>query len=311
MIETDAGAALGGGGTEGRNPRTFDLDRLSTPELLARLNAEDRTVAEAVRGALPAIVPVVEAIVGALAMGGRLIYVGAGTSGRLCVLDAVECVPTFGVDPSLVVGLIAGGPEAMMRSVEGAEDDAEAGRRDLLALRPCQLDVVVGVAASGRTPYVLGALRAAHDAGARTAGLSCNAPSPLLDCVDLPIAVVVGPEAIAGSTRLKAGTAQKMVLNMLSTASMVRWGKVYGNLMVDVRITNRKLAIRAEGIVADVAGVSRERAAELLGEAGQNARVAIVMALHGVCADEARNRLRAVGGALPVVLGRRYDRREV
>jgi N-acetylmuramic acid 6-phosphate etherase len=289
--------------TEARNPRTDDIDRCETLEILQRLNAEDAAVAEVVRAALPQIALAVEAIVAALRAGGRLIYVGAGTSGRLGVLDAVECVPTFGTDPSKVVGLIAGGPVALTRAVEGAEDDREAGRRDLLALRPSACDVVVGLAASGRTPYVLAALEAARAAGARTVAIACNAPSPLLMAAEIAIPLVVGPEAIAGSTRLKAGTAQKMALNLLSTASMVRYGKVYGNLMVDVRVTNRKLAERAVRIVCEVSGVDAARAEALLAETGQRVKPAIVMAALGVSADEAERRLQAADGLLAGVIG--------
>lgn len=289
--------------TEARNPRTLAIDRCGTLEVLQLLNAEDATVAEAVRGALPQLALAVEAAVAALRAGGRLIYVGAGTSGRLGVLDAVECVPTFGVEPGQVVGLIAGGAEALTRAVEGAEDDAEAGRRELLALQPAPRDVVVGLAASGRTPYVLGALEAARAAGARTVAIACNAPSPLLEAAEIAIPLIVGPEAITGSTRLKAGTAQKMALNLLSTASMIRWGKVYGNLMVDVRVTNRKLAERAVRIVCEVAGVEAVQAATLLAETGQRVKPAIVMAMLGVSAAEAQRRLEAADGLLARVIG--------
>ncbi len=289
--------------TEARNPRTSDIDQCDTLEILRRLNAEDATVAEAVRAALPQIAQAVEAIVAAFRQGGRLIYVGAGTSGRLAMLDAVECVPTFGTDPSQVVALIAGGPAALTRSIEGAEDDAEAGRRDLEALSPSARDVVVGLAASGRTPYVLGALALARERGACTVGLACNAPCPLLERVHIGILVLVGPEAIAGSTRLKAGTAQKMVLNMLSTASMIRWGKVYGNLMVDVRPTNRKLKNRAERIVSEVTGLRPEEARALLEETAYRVKPAIVMAVLGLSLAEAEARLEAAEGILARVIG--------
>lgn len=289
--------------TEARNPRTLDIDQCDTLEILRRLNAEDATVAEAVRSALPHIAQAVEAIVAAFRAGGRLIYIGAGTSGRLAMLDAVECVPTFGIDPSQVVALIAGGPTALTRSIEGAEDDAEAGRRDLLALAPSAKDVVVGLAASGRTPYVLGAIAAANESGARTVGVACNVPCPLLEAVHIGIPVPVGPEAIAGSTRLKAGTAQKMVLNMLSTASMIRWGKVYGNLMVDVRPTNRKLRARAVRIVCEVTGVSAKEARALLEGTSYRVKPAIVMAALGIPLDEAEARLEAAGGLLARVIG--------
>jgi N-acetylmuramic acid 6-phosphate etherase len=229
--------------------------------------------------------------------------VGAGTSGRLGVLDAVECVPTFGVEPWQVVGLIAGGAEALTRAVEGAEDDVTAGQRDLEAHQPSPRDLVVGLAASGRTPYVLAALEAARRAGARSVGIACNRPAPLLEAADIAIPLVVGPEAIAGSTRLKAGTAQKMALNLLSTATMVRLGKVFGNRMVDVRVTNRKLARRAVGIICEVTGVEEAEAARLLAETGWRVKPAIVMALLGVTAEQAEARLLAADGLLARVIG--------
>ena len=231
--------------TEARNPRTTEIDCAATLDVLRLLNAEDATVAAVVQAALPQIAAALEAIVAALLQGGRLIYVGAGTSGRLGVLDAAECVPTFGVEPGRVVGLIAGGAEALTHAIEGAEDNRGAGRRDLRALLPTARDVVVGLAASGRTPYVLAALEAAREAGAHTVGIACNAPSPLLEVAESRHRPGGGARGMTGSTRLKAGTAQKMVLNMLSTASMIRLGKAYGNLMVDLRVTNRKLSERA------------------------------------------------------------------
>ena len=289
--------------TEARNPRTAHIDREDTDEVLRLLNAEDARVPEVVRGALPQLAQAVAAIVEGMRVGGRLIYVGAGTSGRLAVLDAVECVPTFGTEPWQVVALISGGSQALQRSVEGAEDDREAGRRDLLALEPSSRDVVVGLAASGRTPYVLAALETARDAGARTVALACNDPSPLLELADIAIPLVVGPEAITGSTRLKAGTAQKLALNMLSTASMIRLGKVYGNLMVDVRVTNAKLAQRAARIVCEVTGVDGREAERLLAETGCRVKPAIVMALLGCTAQEAEQRLAAAEGRLADVIG--------
>ena len=289
--------------TEARNPRTASIDRCDTLEILRLINAEDTLVAEVVRAALPQLMLAVDAVAAALRAGGRLIYVGAGTSGRLGVLDAVECVPTFGTEPWQVVGLIAGGSQALVRSVEGAEDDREAGCHDLMALNPRSCDVVVGLAASGRTPYVLAALEAARGVGARTVAIACNAPSPLLDAAEIAIPLVVGPEAITGSSRLKAGTAQKMVLNLLSTASMIRLGKVYGNLMVDVRVTNCKLAQRAVRIVGEVTGVDEIQATALLAEANWRVKPAIVMAILGVSADEAERRLCAADGLLARVIG--------
>jgi N-acetylmuramic acid 6-phosphate etherase len=297
--------------TEQPNPRSTGIDRLPTLDILRVMNADDAKVAIAVQRALPDIARAVDAIVRCLRRGGRLIYVGAGTSGRLGVLDAAECVPTFGTDPSTVRGVIAGGSAALTTAIEGAEDDAGAGARDVRALAVCEHDTVVGLAASGRTPYVLGALEAARQAGATTVAVACNAPSPLLDAAQIAIAVLVGPEIVAGSTRLKAGTAQKMVLNMLSTASMIRLGKVYGNLMVDVRVTNAKLATRARRLVARIGGVDEETARRLLAEAEQGVKPAIVMARLGVTAEEARHMLDAAEGRLGPVIDRPEAGRDV
>ncbi len=289
--------------TEQPNPRSAHIDRLSTLEILTIMNDEDATVAAAVRAALPDIAQAVDMIAERLRDGGRLIYVGAGTSGRLALLDAVECVPTFSTDPGQVQAIIAGGQAALTGAVEGAEDNAEAGRAAIRQLGVTARDTVVGVAASGRTPYVIGALEAAQAAGAATVAIACNAPAPLLDVAQVRIAALVGPEVIAGSTRLKAGTAQKMILNMLSTASMIRLGKVYGNLMVDVQVTNQKLARRARQIVSAVAGVSDAEAGRLLAQTGNQVKPAIVMARRGVTADEARAMLRAAQGMLGPIIG--------
>jgi N-acetylmuramic acid 6-phosphate etherase len=289
--------------TEQANPRSADLDQKTALEIVQIMNAEDATVAAAVAAALPAIAEAVEAIAARLAAGGRLIYVGAGTSGRLGVLDAVECVPTFSVDAQTVQGLIAGGMTALTEAVEGAEDSREAGRADLLALNLTAQDAVVGIAASGRTPYVVAALEAAAEIGALTVGVACSAPAPVLDAAQIQIAVLTGPEVIAGSTRLKAGTAQKMVLNMLSTGAMVRRGKVYGNLMVDVRVTNEKLAARARRIVAEAGGVDEGTAARLLAQTGHAVKPAIVMARRGVDAAEAVRLLAEADGFLRRVIG--------
>ena len=288
--------------TEQRNPRTTDIDRLSTLEMLQRMNAEDATVPAAVAQALPAIAQAVELIVERLRQGGRLIYMGAGTSGRLGILDAVECVPTFSTPPELVQGIIAGGVGAIIHSVEGAEDSREQGRADLLALNPTAQDVIVGIAASGRTPYVVSALETAQEIGAGTVGIACNAPAPVLDAAVIKIAALVGPEVVTGSTRLKAGTAQKLILNMLSTASMIRLGKVYGNLMVDVRVSNQKLAERARRIIREVTGVSEDEAAVLLARTDNEVKTAIVVALLGVDPAEARARLAAQQGLLRGVI---------
>lgn len=288
--------------TESQNPRTRDIDQLSTLDMVQRINDEDATVAGAVRTALPQIAQAIDAIAERLRRGGRLIYVGAGTSGRLGMLDAVECVPTFSTDPSLVIGLIAGGKRALTEPVEGAEDNADAGRADLLALSLTADDAVIGIAASGRTPYVLGALAAADTIGALTVGVACNVPSALLDSAQIAIGVPVGAEVITGSTRMKAGTAQKLVLNMLSTGTMVRLGKVYGNLMVDLRPTNTKLVDRARRIIVQVAGVDYDEAARLLDASGSEVKTAIVMARRGVSAHEARSLLHAAGGRLRDVI---------
>lgn len=288
--------------TEQSNPRTHNIDQLSTLNMVTRINEEDATVALAVRDALPAIAQAVDAITERLRQGGRLIYVGAGTSGRLGVLDASECVPTFSVESGMVQGIIAGGEKALTTSIEGAEDDPDAGRADLLARGLWERDAIVGIAASGRTPYVLGAINAANEIGAVTVGIACNVPSPLLEAVHIPIGVPVGAEVIAGSTRLKAGTAQKMVLNMISTATMIKLGKVYGNLMVDVKAANNKLVDRARLIVAQVAEISAEDAARLLAESNNEVKTAIVAYRRKVAPEEARRLLNDAGGRLRAVI---------
>lgn len=291
--------------TERPNPRSAQIDQLSTLEMLQVINAEDATVAGAVGRALPAIAQAVDLIAERLRAGGRLFYVGAGTSGRLGVLDAVECVPTFSTPPEMVQGIVAGGLAALTQPVEGAEDDREAGAALIPERGINARDVVVGIAASGHTPFVLGALQAANAVGAATIAIACNQPAPLLEVAQIGIGVVVGPEVIAGSTRLKAGTAQKMILNMLSTGSMIRLGKVYGNLMVDVMVTNQKLAARARRLVMVIAGVDEAEAQRLLDQTGQQAKPAIVMALRGVSAQDARALLDAAGGMLRQVIGER------
>lgn len=283
-------------GTEGRNPRTLDLDTLDTTTLLERMNDEDATVAAAVRAVLPQVADAVERIAAARRRGGRLVYLGAGTSGRLGLLDAVECPPTFGTDPSEVVGLMAGGRDAFVVAVEGAEDDPALGAADVAGLDVGADDVVVGLAASGRTPYVLGGLGEARARGAATVAVACNTGSRIGDAADVAIEVATGPEVLTGSTRLKAGTAQKLVCNMLSTASMVRTGKAYGNLMVDVKPTNAKLVDRAQRIVAEATGADRDVAADALAAAGRHAKVAIVMLLADCDAQRAQTLLDAAGG---------------
>lgn len=289
--------------TEQVNPRTTGLDQFSTLEIVEAMNAEDATVAGAVRRALPAIARAVDEIVERMRRGGRLIYIGAGTSGRLGVLDAVECLPTFGTEPGQVIGLIAGGEPALTQAVEGAEDRYDGGQHDLEAVNLLPRDTVVGIAASGHTPYVLGALDYANALGALTIAVACNEPAPMLERARIAIPILVGPEILAGSTRLKAGTAQKMVLNMLSTATMVRLGKVYGNLMVDVKVTNQKLSERARRIVSRVAGVDEAEAARLLALTGNEVKTAIVMARLSVSAEEARSLLQAADGMLRRVIG--------
>jgi N-acetylmuramic acid 6-phosphate etherase len=287
---------LGHLSTEGARAERAEIDRLPTDELVRLMNADDAIVPVAVGEAGPAIAGAVDAIVGRLEAGGRLIYVGAGTAGRVGVLDASECGPTFNTDR--VVGVIAGGQVAVSTASESAEDHLESGAQAIALLGVGADDAVVGISASGRTPYVLGAIERARSAGALTVGLVCNAGSDLSTAADLAIEVLVGPEFIAGSTRLKAGTAQKLVLNMLSTLAMVRLGKTYGNLMVDVRVTNAKLRDRATRIVEQVAGVGRATAATALAAAGDDAKVAIAMLRTGSTPEAARERLAAADGHL-------------
>lgn len=287
---------LAGLTTETANPESADVDRLPTLEAARLMNRLDQEALRAVEEALPEVARAVEVIADRLGRGGRLFYLGAGTSGRLGVLDASECPPTFGVDEGLVQGIIAGGDLALRRSVEGAEDDPEAGARDLRGRAAGAVDAVVGITASGRTPYVLGALRAARQLGAAAIGLTNNRPSELEAVADPCIAAVTGPELIAGSTRLKAGTAQKMVLNMLSTLTMVRLGKTYGNLMVDLRATNEKLRDRARRVVIAATGCSAEEAVRALGLCGYRCKEAIVVLKARVDAEEARRLLGVAGG---------------
>ena len=288
--------------TEARNPRTTRIDQLSTLEMLTLIHQEDAAVATAVESQLPAIARAVDAIAERFAQGGRLFYIGAGTSGRLGVLDASECPPTFSVPPTLVQGLIAGGDAALRSSSEHSEDSSDEGARDLIAAGFAASDTLVGIAASGRTPYVLGAVAEARRLGAVTVGISCTPDSELARACDIAITPLVGPEVVAGSTRMKAGTAQKLVLNMLSTGACVRLGFVYGNLMVNVQPKNAKLVDRARRIVAQAAGVSYERASELLAQSGASVRTAIVMAKAGIGREEAEQRLAAAGGRIAKAL---------
>ncbi|GKX44894.1 N-acetylmuramic acid 6-phosphate etherase [Pectobacterium carotovorum subsp. carotovorum] len=284
--------------SETRNPATMALDQLSTLEMMHAFNQEDRKVPEAIALVLPAIAEAVDLAAASLQEGGRLIYLGAGTSGRLGVLDASECPPTFGVPHGLVIGLIAGGPGALLKAVEGAEDDPALGEADLKTLNLTAADMVVGLAASGRTPYVIGALRYAHDVGCRTAAISCNPHSPIAQEAHVAISPVVGPEALTGSTRLKSGTAQKLVLNMISTGAMVKLGKVYQNLMVDVKATNVKLLDRACRIVVEATGAEREQAQQALMQADNEVKPAILMLLANIDVAAARERLKQHNGYL-------------
>lgn len=295
----DAIAALA---TEQRNPRTTHIDTASVGEILRLINAEDKLVPVAVERELPAIAAAVELIVRALAGGGRLLYVGAGTSGRLGVVDAAECPPTFGTPPEQVEALIAGGREAVFRSQEGAEDDEAQAERDLDARAPGAGDVVCGIAASRRTPYVLAALRTARARGARTVYVTTNPQDTGGPPVDVAICPAVGPEVLMGSTRMKSGTAQKLVLNMLTTAAMIRLGKVYENMMVDLQLTNAKLRERALRILMIAAGTEYERAGAALSAADGHVKTALVMLRLGLPAVEARERLRRAGGFVRAAL---------
>jgi N-acetylmuramic acid 6-phosphate etherase len=282
--------------TEARNPRSERLDLLSAGEIVALMNAEDQTAVEAVKAESESIARAIDEIAERFRRGGRLIYIGAGTSGRLGVLDASECPPTFNSPPSQVVGLIAGGLTAFTRAVEGAEDDRNQGAADIRSIHVGIDDLVVGIATSGRTPYVLGAIDEAKSRKAFTVGIACNRPSLLGKLVDLEIAPLVGPEILAGSTRLKAGTATKLVLNMLTTGAMVRTGKTLGNRMIDLQPTNEKLRIRTRRILREVAGINDQAASDLLDRCKGNLKQALVAALAGVEPDRASQLLEDHGG---------------
>ena len=284
--------------TEKPNPASASIDKMATIDMLAAINVEDAGVALAVRSAIPQIALAVNTIAGSLRSGGRLFYVGAGTSGRLGILDAVECVPTFGTPPELVQGVIAGGQKALFLAVEGAEDSLEMGGQDLQQRGLCHDDVVCGIAASGRTPYVIGALRFARSIQAQTIAISCNKQAPILELADIGIAVDVGPEVIAGSTRMKAGTAQKLILNMISTGTMITLGKVYRNLMVDLKVTNRKLADRALRLVMQLAETDESTAAKLLLTTDNDVKIAVVMGKLGIDLAETQKRLEQADGYL-------------
>jgi len=289
--------------TEKRNPASRNLDRMSAAAIVRLMNREDHKVAVAVGRELPAIARAVDAIVDAIRKGGRLIYVGAGSSGRMAVLDAAECPPTFGISPKHMLALIAGGRRAVTGAVEGAEDSVRNAERDLRAKKLTRDDVVVGIAASGTTPYVLGALRFARKRGSTTVAINADRRMPMARLAKIVIAPEVGPEVVTGSTRLKSGTSQKMVLNMLSTASMARLGHVYENLMIDAEMTNEKLAERAVRMLQEASGKNLSAAKHALRAARHNLRLALVMLKRGVDAREAKKRLQAAGRDLRRALG--------
>lgn len=288
--------------TEKRNPNTMHLDQMSVGQVLELINKEDQQVPEVIADALGQIEAAVETIIQSFNAGGRLIYFGAGTSGRLGVLDAAECVPTFGVSPDLVVGLIAGGDKAMVEAVEGAEDSLTLAEEDFKKLNLNANDTVVGIAASGRTPYVIGGLQYAQSIGAKTVSIACNQQAKISRFAQIPIEVDCGPEVLTGSTRLKAGTAQKLILNMLSTVSMIGIGKVYQNLMVDVQATNEKLEERSKRIIMAATECSYEEAASYFEAANHKVKVAIVMILTNLDATEASQKINAANGFVNQVL---------
>lgn len=287
---------LVGLGTEQPNPRTAHIDEMGTLEALELINDLDHEIAPAVRRILPAVAQLVDAAYERMQRGGRLIYLGAGTSGRLGVLDASECPPTYGVSPDLVIGLIAGGYDALVRSQEGAEDSPEAGAADLDAVDVCERDTVIGLAASGRTPYVIGGLDRARERGALTGAVCCVRNARMSAHADIPIECAVGPEPIAGSTRMRSGTAQKLICNMISTELMIKLGKVFGNLMVDLKPTNEKLVDRASRIISTVSGVGMDEAADLLVGSGYDVKVAICRAISGASEGACRDELLGAGG---------------
>lgn len=284
--------------TEQRNPKTMEVDLMTTEEIITIINQEDTIVPNAIAREIPHIVKVADEITDSFKKGGRLIYVGAGTSGRLGIIDASECPPTYGTDPEMVVGIIAGGKEAMTEAVEGAEDDSEQGRQDVADIHLSDKDVLVGIAASGRTPYTIGALQYGNEVGAVTVAVACTKDSEMGRIAKYTIAPITGPEVVTGSTRMKAGTAQKLVLNMLTTASMIKLGKVYGNLMVDVQMTNEKLFKRAENIVKMATGASDEEAQAALKEQNHNTKAAILQILTGLKGEAAARLLKKHNGYL-------------
>ncbi|MDM0492109.1 N-acetylmuramic acid 6-phosphate etherase [Clostridium perfringens] len=288
--------------TENRNINTMDIDKISTVEMLEKINNEDKNVPLAVKKEIPQIAELIEKAVERMRKGGRIIYIGAGTSGRLGVLDASECPPTYGVEPELIQGVIAGGEEAMFKAKEGAEDSEELAVLDLKERNLNKNDIVIGIAASGRTPYVIGALKFAKENGVLTASISCNKNSPIAKEADIEIAPVVGAEVVTGSTRMKSGTAQKLVLNMISTGVMIKLGKVYENLMVDVKATNAKLVERSKKIVMEATGVSREEAENKLNDTGFDVKLSIFIILSGLNKSEAKEILEKNNGYIAKAL---------
>lgn len=282
--------------TEKRNDNTTNIDNMSTMAILEAINSEDMTVAMSVQQALPQVGKTVDAVNRALERGGKLFYVGAGTSGRIGILDAVECPPTFSTPPDTVQAVMAGGIQAIEKAVEGAEDDEELAANDMRERNVTELDVVMGIAASGRTPYVIGALKYARELGATTVGLSNNEQAEISNHSDISIEVLTGPEALTGSTRLKAATAQKMVLNMVTTASMIKSGKIFENLMVDLKVSNKKLEERAKSIVTTITDATYEKATEILEATGYEVKPAIVMIKTGVNAEEANRMIFEANG---------------
>ncbi|GLT13322.1 N-acetylmuramic acid 6-phosphate etherase [Vibrio algivorus] len=288
--------------TESRNTASAEIDTLSTQEMLTIINQEDQKVPLAVKAELPKIAQAVDVITQAFANGGRLIYMGAGTSGRLGILDASECPPTYGSNPDLVVGLIAGGHQAILKAVENAEDNVELGQSDLKSLNLTNKDVVVGIAASGRTPYVIGGLKYANSVGATTVSLACNPGCPMEAEAKIIITPIVGAEVVTGSSRMKAGTAQKLILNMLTTGAMIRSGKVFGNLMVDVEATNAKLIQRQTNIVVEATGATTEQAEQALNACDRHCKTAILMILADINAEQAKQRLEQHNGFIRAAL---------
>ena len=293
--------------TEQQNPKTMNIDLMSTEEIITIINQEDTLVPNVLARQVPNISEVVDKIVAAFKQDGRLIYVGAGTSGRLGIIDASECPPTYGTDPGMVVGIIAGGKEAMTEAIEGVEDDQQQGQTDMKEISVSEKDVVVGIAASGRTPYTIGALEYAKQLGAVTVSVVCSKDSEMEKISDHTIAAVVGAEVITGSTRMKAGTAQKLVLNMLSTASMIKMGKVYGNLMVDVQMTNEKLHNRAVNIVKMATDCSDEEAKAAIKDQNYNTKAAILQIITGLKGTEAKNLLEKHNGYLREAISEHYN----